>query len=86
MDPTGLAPVSSGVNADIITIYTTGPSPHIVIINKKSLFYKRFLLFLTPDETRNIRIASICILSIADLIILSNKGLTLLLWPKEPLF
>jgi len=29
VDPAGLAPASSGVNADMLTIYTTGPSPQI---------------------------------------------------------
>ena len=47
VDPTGLTPVSSGANADML-LYTPRAQVHEKSINKKALFFKKASL-LAPD-------------------------------------
>ncbi len=47
VDPTGLTPVSSGANADML-LYTPRAQVHKKSINKKALFFKKASL-LAPN-------------------------------------
>ena len=43
VDPAGFAPASSGANADMLTIYTTGPDPQYYYKTKRILLKEPFL-------------------------------------------
>jgi len=64
MDPAGLAPASSGVNADMLTMCTTGPDPRYYYKTKELLL--QGILRLTPNETRNARAAGVIDIILPD--------------------
>jgi len=65
VDPTGLTPVSSGANADML-LYTPRAQVHKKSINKKALFFKKAPL-LAPDFGPWWTISALCFYNIISI-------------------